>query len=233
MKIGILQCCSVMPQFQKQFGDYPSMFINLFKEINPNLQFETYDLRENMTPTSLNECDAYITTGSRVSTYDTVDWIPVFKRLIIDLNDAQIKLVGVCFGHQLIADCLGGETRLSDKGWGVGVSINPVKKKKSWMKPALDQLNIVVSHQDQVIRLPENTEVLAGSDFCPNFMLQIGGHILTLQGHPEFSKQYSQTLMQHREDIIGRDRLQQGLKSISLPVHDKIMMQWIYQFMRS
>jgi len=208
------------------------MFITLFKEIDPNLEFEIYDLREDITPQNLNECDAYITTGSRVSSYDSVSWIPAFKQLILALHKAQIKLIGICFGHQLIADCLGGATQKSEKGWGVGVSENKIIKKKNWMKPELDQLNIIVSHQDQVISLPKNAEILAGSDFCPNFMLQIGEHILTVQGHPEFNKQYSQTLMQHRGDIIGSTRLQQGLNSLSLTVHDKILMQWIYHFMK-
>jgi len=220
-------------QFQKEFGDYPDMFIHLFKEIDSALEFEIYDLRENITPKNLNECDAYITTGSRVSTYDSVDWIPAFKQLILDLNEAQIKLVGVCFGHQLIADCLNGKTTQSEKGWGVGVSVNDIKKSKSWMQPVLDQLNIVVSHKDQVTHLPENAEILAGNDFCPNFMLQIGEHILTIQGHPEFTKAYSQTLMQYRADMIGRQRVQQGLDSLLLPVHDRILMRWIYQFINA
>lgn len=208
------------------------MFIALFKEIDPAIQFKVYDLREGVTPQNLNECDAYITTGSRVSTYDSVSWIPPFKQLILEIHKAQIKLVGICFGHQLIADCLDGKTQKSEKGWGIGVAVNEVTKKKEWMRPPLDQLNVIVSHQDQVIHLPENAEILAGSNFCPNFMLQIGENILTLQGHPEFNKQYSQTLMQHREDVIGTTRLEQGLDSLSLTVHDKILMQWIVRFMK-
>lgn len=221
-----------MPQFQTEFGDYPDMFIHLFSEIDSTLQFQVYDLRKNQIPENLTECDAYITTGSRVSTYDSVDWIPAFKQLILDINEAKIKLVGICFGHQLIADCLDGQTTPSERGWGIGISTNDIKVSKSWMQPPLDQLNVVVSHKDQVTRLPVNAEILASSDFCPNFMLQIGEHILTVQGHPEFSKGYSKTLMKYRTDMIGKKRVDQGLDSLSLTVHDKILIRWIYQFIQ-
>lgn len=232
MKIGILQCCSVLTEFQGQFGDYPDMIKNLLLEIDPNLDFLLYDIRQHDFPTTADECDAYITTGSRNSTYEELSWIPPFKKLIINLHQHKKKLVGICFGHQLIADALGGYTELSDKGWGVGISQNRILKKKAWMIPELEQLNIVVSHQDQVTELPPGAELIASSDFCPNYMYQIDNHILSIQGHPEFSKNYSETLMRHRAEKLGQETLQQGLGSLSLETHDRIMMQWIMNFYR-
>ena len=233
MKIGILQCCSVLAEFQERFGDYPDMFKTGFLEIDPRLEFRTYDIREHEFPTTPDECDAYITTGSRSSTYEDLPWIPPFKALIEELHRHKRKLVGVCFGHQLIADALGGYTELSDRGWGVGISCNQIVQKKSWMQPPLEQLNIVVSHQDQVTELPTGAELIATSAFCPNFMFQIGEHILTIQGHPEFSKAYSETLMRHRAEKLGEATLQHGLNSLELDIHDKIMMRWILNFFQT
>jgi len=232
MRIGILQCCSVMPQFQAEFADYDDMFIQLFKAVDPDLVFTVYDLRKNEYPRDLNECHAYITTGSRESTYDkSVPWIPLFKRIIEECYQEKVKLVGICFGHQLIADTLGGQTINSDKGWGIGVSQNKIITQRPWMKPPLSQLNIIVSHQDQVEQLPHNTTVLARSDFCPNYMLQIGENILTVQGHPEFSKGYAKTLMEYRREIIGSETVNAALASLTLTVHEKTLAQWIYNFM--
>jgi len=207
------------------------MFMRLFNEINPDIEFKIYDIRQHDLPEDVNECDSYITTGSRTSTYDELDWIPPFRNLFKDLFVAKKKLVGVCFGHQLISDTFGGYTELSDKGWGVGVSINKIIKSKPWMNPLLDEINIIVSHQDQVTQLPDDAELIAGSDFCPHYMYQIGNEILTIQGHPEFNKDYSETLMKHRKNKLGDAALQHGLNSLSLEVHADIVMRWIYNFM--
>ena len=208
------------------------MFKKLFLEIDPTLEFQIYDIRQHDFPATPDECDAYITTGSRSSTYEALSWIPPFKQLIVNLHQHKRKLVGVCFGHQLIADALGGRTELSDKGWGVGISQNRILHKKAWMIPELEHINIVVSHQDQVTGLPPGAELIASSDFCPNYMYQIDKHILTIQGHPEFNKEYSETLMRHRAEKLGQGILKQGLESLSLEVHDRIMMQWIMNFYR-
>ena len=232
MKIGILQCCAVLPQFQEQFGDYPDMFIKLFHKIDPSITFDIFDIREHQFPMSLDQCDAYITTGSRTSTYEDLSWIPPFKQLIKDLYFAKKKLVGICFGHQLIADTLGGYTELSDKGWGVGVSKNNILVNKSWMNPELKQLNIIVSHQDQVTELPRGAELLASSDFCPNYMYQISNEILTIQGHPEFTKSYAETLMKYREEKLGSETLKLGLKSLEHDVHSDVMAQWMLNFVQ-
>jgi len=222
-----------MPQFQAQFGDYTDMFIQLFHEVDPAFEFIIYDLRKGDIPRDLDECEAYITTGSRVSTYDKdVAWIPPFIDLIRKLHKAKKKLVGICFGHQLIADALGGKTVNSDKGWGVGVSINQIDHTQPWMKPPLSSINIIVSHQDQVTELPNNAVLVAKSEFCPNYMIQIDEHILTIQGHPEFSKQYSETLMTHRKDLLGENTYRKGIASLSLKTDEKTVMQWIVNFMQ-
>ncbi len=231
MKIGILQCCSVLPQFQPQFGDYPDMFKAAFRDIDATFEYQVYDILKNEFPTDVNECDAYITTGSRRSTYEILDWIAPLKKLFLDLDQAQKKLVGICFGHQLLADTFGGRNEKSNKGWGVGISQNKILLRKSWMKPPLEVLNIIVSHQDQISELPPEAELLASSDFCPYYMIQLGENILSIQGHPEFSKEYSRTLMQHRVTMIGEPTLSIAEESLKLEVHSRILMQWIINFL--
>ncbi len=234
MKIGILQCDSVLAEYQAEFGDYPQMIIKMFEaitdELNFKLVFQVYNIIDNEYPEDLDECDVYITTGSKASVYDDLVWINPLKQFIRDLDVAHKKLVGICFGHQLIADALGGKTRPSAEGWGVGLSRNKMVTHKTWMKPPLAELKIIVSHKDQVAILPTCSELLAASDFCPHFMYQIGDHIMCIQGHPEFLPGYSETLMGHRRKILGESVYQAGVSSLRIAPDDKIFTHWMLNF---
>ena len=103
MKIGILQCDSVLEALQPEFGDYPEMFADRLIAVAAEWQFMNYAVHQSEFPQSLDECDGYITTGSRHSVYDDIPWIERLEEFVRDLNGAQKKLVGICFGHQLIA----------------------------------------------------------------------------------------------------------------------------------
>lgn len=185
------------------------------------------------SPQSLDECDGYVTTGSRHSVYDDIPWIERLKEFVRDLNGAQKKLVGICFGHQLIARALGGTIEKSDKGWAVEVSFTQIDRRKPWMEPFQPELDLVVSHQDQVSHLPAGIEVLASSQFCPYYMLQQGNHFMSVQGHPEFSKNYSYALMDGRRKPIPANRIREGMISLSADVDDRLMFQWIINFFAS
>jgi len=232
VKLGILQCDSVLEEYQTSFGNYPQMFINLFNQIDPNIDTQIYNVVLGEYPANVRECDAYITTGSKNSVYEDLPWLDLFKEFIRSIYSQQIKLVGICFGHQLIADTLGGKTEKSNKGWGVGVSVNQIIKQESWMQPPLETLNIIVSHQDQVIRLPHKAKLLVTSEFCPNYMYQIDDSIVSIQGHPEFSKDYSATLMKHRADKLGEKTLQAGLNSLNLETHEIVYAKWLINFFK-
>lgn len=99
------------------------------------------------------------------------------------------------------------------------------------MSPSLNQLNLLVSHQDQVVALPSEAEVLATSDFCPFYMLQIRDNLLTVQGHPEFSKSYSQALIELRKNRLGMELVERGLQSLQQPCNDTVFAEWIVHFL--
>lgn len=231
MKIGILQCDSVLAQFQDQFGNYPEMFMSLFKRADPAIQFQVFDVEHGDYPRHRDVCDGYITTGSKASVYEDKSWITALQDYIIELNQQNKKLVAVCFGHQLVAQAFGGATEKSDKGWGVGVHSSEIYTEKSWMNPLLPATNLVVSHQDQVTKLPETAELIAGNTFCPYGMFKLGDNILAMQGHPEFSKAYSKALMHYREENIGTDVLQEGIRSLQKSTDEEVMAQWMIRFL--
>jgi len=230
MIIGILQIDLVKPEFSTLFGEYPGMFQSLLWSINPRLEFRVYDVRRNVYPDDIHECDAYITTGSRASVYDADPWISVLQEFIVTLDQQQKKLIAVCFGHQLVARTFGGKTGKSDKGWGVGVHTCQVRKHKHWMEPPIHHYKLIVSHQDQVTQLPDNTELLAGNEFCPIAMFQRGDNILAIQGHPEFSKDYAEALMRHRQHALGKTVFEQGIYSLQSPTDEAVIARWMLAF---
>lgn len=230
MKIGILQCDDVLDSLQPEFGNYPQMFRELMLRVDPGLEFAVYDARTGGLPDDIDDCDAYITTGSRHGVLDGLEWVDDLETFIRRLDTAKKKFVGICFGHQLMAQALGGEVERSPKGWGVGVSFNQVVGPRPWMEPFQGGLDLVVSHQDQVSRLPDGVEVLASSAFCPYYMLQRGDHLLSIQGHPEFSRDYSRALTLTREDRIPPNRVREALHSLTAGVDDELTIRWILNF---
>lgn len=232
MKIGILQCDNVSDELMEEFGNYPEMFENLLGAAANDFEFQTYRVIDGELPKSIDDCDAFITTGSRHSVNDEEPWVKALENFVVELDRAKKKFVGICYGHQMLAKALGGEVAVSDRGWGVGITRNDVDVLKSWMDPEQNSLNLVVSHYEQVSRLPEDVEVLAGSDFCPNYMLQYGDHMMSVQGHPEFSKSYSSALMDKRADRIPADRIRDGRASLAGDSHSEIMMRWIANFIK-
>lgn len=233
MKLGILKCDRVSDVFVAEHGQYPEMFEDLLLPADSTLEFTVFDVEHGEFPRDINAVDAYLITGSRHGVNDGFPWIGQLEEFVRTLNDAQKKVVGICFGHQLIAKAFGGKVIKSPKGWGVGMSQNQVVQHKEWMEPRQDEFNILVSHQDQVVELPRGAEILATSDFCPNYMMQIGAHLLSLQGHPEFTKAYSEALMVSREDTIGDVEFDRGMHSLAMHEDDDLIALWIMNFLRS
>lgn len=232
MKIGILKTDAVRPAWVPEYGEYPEQFEKLLGSRDASLEFTTYDVREGEYPLSINAEDAYLITGSRHSVYDELPWIPPLMDFVRELHAARKKILAICFGHQLVAHALGGRTAKAEQGWGVGIHRHRFDRRPAWFDDGDLEFPILVTHQDQVIENAEGATVLAGSDFCPNAVCQIGDHILTFQGHPEFVNGYSREIMEFRREIIGEDVYQNGIASLAeQPETDRIA-GWMLRFLR-
>ncbi|MEN8199353.1 MAG: GMP synthase [Thermodesulfobacteriota bacterium] len=232
MKAAILQCDNVLPKFQSRFGDYPEMVEGIFDGIDLPLSFASYDCCQGQFPADIDEYDFYITTGSKASVYEDLAWVRQLIQFIQRLDKHHKKLIGICFGHQLMAMARGGKVEKSDRGWGVGIAANRVVVRPAWMAEQIDGINILVSHQDQITDLPADTLVIAESDFCPYFIVQWGEHFLSIQGHPEWSSDYSRTLINDRRNIIPADRINAGLDSLTIEPDNALFGQWIMAFVQ-
>ena len=231
MKLGILRTDAVRPELKLEYGEYPDMFIALLRHSDPNLEYAVYDVELGEYPVDIDEVDAYLITGSKSSVYEDKRWIIELMEFVRELNRRHKKLLGFCFGHQLVAQALGGKTERSAKGWGVGLHTHRFTTVPSWHDQGDVDLNILVSHQDQVVAVPDSARVLAGSEFCENAVCQIGDHILTFQGHPEFVPEYSRELLSIRRERIGEAAYAAGVSSLSGIAQGQRVGSWVLNFL--
>jgi GMP synthase-like glutamine amidotransferase len=233
MKIGILKTDAVRPEWVPRFGEYPDMFMALLGRLNPELEFAVYDVEQGEYPAALDEVDAYLITGSKSSVYDDKPWIATLREFVRKLHRRRRKLVGICFGHQLVAEALGGKVEKSPKGWGVGLHSYTFGQQPVWHDRGPPSFDVLVSHQDQVVKNASEAEVLAGSAFCENAVCQIGDHILTFQGHPEFVPGYSRELLDYRRAQIGEEAYREGVTSLAREPQSERIGRWILAFLRT
>jgi GMP synthase-like glutamine amidotransferase len=219
----------------EQFGSYGEMSERLFHSVANihGVKFDCmrYAADQLQLPHSVSDCDGYLITGSRCSAYDDQTWIHKLQSLIHSMVAKRIPCIGICFGHQLLAHTLGGKVERFSQGWGVGVATFEITRQQTWMQPALAQANLLVSHQDQVIALPNGATRLMGNEFCINAMFEFDKTVLGLQAHPEFQADYVRYLIEKRKHNIGSAKAESALESLSLATHHQEIAQWLGKFL--
>ncbi len=228
MKLGVIQAGRPPAPLEPVFGSYPDMFRSLLGDA---YDWRTYDVQEGQWPAAPESHDAYIVTGSSAGVYDGDPWI---DQLLEFLRAARgrARLVGVCFGHQAMAQAFGGQVIKSPKGWGVGLHQYQVAAAEPWMDP-VDRFALAASHQDQVVELPPGARVLAGSPFTPLGMLGYPGDgAISVQLHPEFSPDYDIALIESRRGTRFADHVADAaVRSLHAPNDRARVGDWIRRFL--
>jgi len=201
MKIGILLVGRASEDLVNEYGTYAEMLIALINTEEQVFEFKTFNILDDEFPKDHLECDGWIVTGSPHGVYEDHSWIPTVSQLINNVYEANLPIFGVCFGHQLIAQALGGHVEKSEKGWGLGLHTYQVNNKPEYMSNLSEEVTLNICHQDQVLRPPQGATVYAKSEFCENAGFYIKDKVLTMQAHPEFLVDFTKALLAARRDV--------------------------------
>jgi len=188
--VTIIETGLVSPKTREQHGSYPQMFETMIAAADPSVTFDTVSIPAGERLPDAGGLEAILITGSSAGVYDEFDWIAPLEGFVRAAHGAKVPMVGVCFGHQLIAQALGGVARKSEKGWGLGRHVYDVAPGNGIVDGT--RIALAASHQDQVITPPPGAKTILSSDFTEHAaLLYPGGTTLSVQPHPEFSVGYA------------------------------------------
>jgi GMP synthase-like glutamine amidotransferase len=233
MKLTILETGVVPEPLRNDFQPYPKMFEAMFERTGLGFTFETIAVRAGQLPPEPTTLEGIVITGSSAGVYDDLPWMEPLREFIRKAYANSIPMLGICFGHQIIADALGGDVRKSEKGWGLGRHSYALKQRPDFLADAPEVWSVACSHQDQVIVAPEDAEVILGSDFTPNAGLAYrNGATLSFQFHPEFEDDYASALIHLRRGIAADDVVETALASVAKPSDSVKVASYIGQFFK-
>lgn len=232
MKLTLLQADYVNPSLRPLVGDLPEIFAAFFGR-HSEIELEVFDCVGGRLPDRAHRSDAYVITGSRHSACDRSPWVEALKELVRECREGRGKLVGICFGHQLIVEALGGEVTRSARGWNLGIKEVALVAQRPWMRPLPLRVRLLFNHRDQVVRLPDGAMLLAGDEACPVQMFEFAGRILALQAHPEYTVAYQEALMDAASASIAPEVHEAALAANrGAAADDDVVLEWIINFIR-
>lgn len=231
MRIGILECGQTPAAWIARHGEMADPFPPFLRRADPSPEFGVYKAHRHQLPASPAECDAWLVTGSPHSVYEQHPWQAELAMFLVQAA-RQAPVVGICYGHQLLHEALGGRVEKSDRGWGIGVQRYELQQVPAWA-PDADRpgaLRLIALHQDQVTRPAPGTRVIAGNGFCPIGVTTIGDDVFTIQAHPEMTRVLAREIYEDQRAKQGEAATQQALQTLDGPIDDGPAARWILAF---
>lgn len=198
--------------------------------LRPGWRFDTWPVSSGVWPEDLSGHDGIVITGSPASVNDDRAWIRRLEDLVREWHARRRPMLGICFGHQLIAKALGGSVGASPAGLRVGTIATRLNHHTDWMTPARDVMTLYAAHEDHVVTLPPEATPLGGDDVCPVTLYAIGRHTLATQCHPEFYPTFMDDLLGALQDDMTQDAHARGSEQLRNGTDTDLMRRWIVQF---
>lgn len=229
MKVAILETDILRDNLQPTYVGYGRMFQQLFGQVGADWEMPIFSVIQGEYPETIDDFDAFLITGSKHDAFADDDWIVRLRAYCQQLFELGKPLVGICFGHQLLAHTLGGRAERANSGWGLGVMHYQLDEQPGFIDG--DQnVSLLVSHRDQVTALPPGARPLLSSGFCPLAAFFIPDQVLCFQGHPEFSKDYERALLDYRENDVSAEQMQRIRASLDEEHQGERIGRWMKSF---
>ncbi|HYW17171.1 MAG TPA: type 1 glutamine amidotransferase [Allosphingosinicella sp.] len=227
MEIGLLQTGAPPSDLEQRFGAYDGMFERL---LGPGFDLRAYDIQGGEALPSPGAHPAFLITGSAAGVYEPLPWIPPLLGFLRETK-GRSKLVGICFGHQAMAEALGGRVEKSERGWGIGLQDYELWESAAWMGEAPPgRIAVPVSHQDQIVVPPPGVRILAGNAFTPfGFLEYEDAPAISMQFHPEFEADYARALIEQRRARVPE--ADTAIASLERPNDGSLVAEWIRRFL--
>lgn len=223
MKIAVLDNDIMDKAAIEQFHSYGEMLKTLFSTVSQPITMDVFKTVHGEYPSNIDDYDIFLLSGSREDAFGDAPWINTLRTFVHKLIDQHKRMIGICFGHQLIAHCLGANVGRAEIGWGLG------RMSYQWQPAIADrvsgELSLLVCHQDQVKTVPPGATVIASSDFCPIAAYTVGDHIICFQGHPEFTEEYVAYLANKRRSVLGESFYKEVMSSAHKAHDGKLVAQ--------
>lgn len=216
-RITIIETGLVPQEHRERHGSFPDMFARMIRAADPTATVDVVSIPNGDTLPDPRKVEAILITGAAAGVYDELDWMAPLEDFVRKAYVNQTPMVGVCFGHQLIAQALGGSVRKSEKGWGIGRHVYQVLPENG----VIDGETIAVpcSHQDQVVEAPSDALTILSSEFTPHAgLLYANGTTLTVQSHPEFDVEFAQVCCDLRDGKAPDDVVLAARASLAQPL---------------
>lgn len=187
MHIAVLMTNTDDSDFARSHPGDGEKFTAMIHAVRPAWQVSVFSVKDGQFPPDGARFDGWLITGSPASVHDGEDWIARLKTLIRRLDADRAPMFGACFGHQAIAEALGGTVGQNPGGWVFGLTETEMEGVP---------IRLYASHIQQVLALPPSARLTGGNAECPIGSFAVGDHILTTQYHPEMSHAFIAALVE-------------------------------------
>ena len=217
--------CVTGDALTEKYGRTGPLVIEWIRDYLPEASFSSIHVAGNQPLPGPDSIDGIIISGSEKGVYDNTPWMQPLRENIQLMQSASVPMFGICFGHQIMADVFGGTAAKADKGFITGTRQFNDRGVK---------VNAYLAHQDQVIDVPPNAEVLASAAHCPVAALSYEFPALSVQFHPEYSREFAQDLIEmFGAELMTSKQLQAARDSLSVEAEDGLWCTEVAEFFRS